>query len=235
VTSGTASVLAVKYEDGKITRTEQTYEVLLGAGSEPWQVVIAPDSDTAYVVLRKDQKLVRLRHLSTKPVVDGYVAVGSEPTSLALSPSGRTAYVTNWTDGTVSVVDTSALEVTSTIDLNPALVRTGYLGDVEPRAALAHPRSITVTNDGDYEDGDESLLVTEYFAQQIRRASIGRTERRREQDRRRLQGEPRRLRGQHHHPRPHSRHRLQDVNGNPAGCFPNSAAVHHTERKITRT
>jgi len=35
---GTASVLAVKYEDGKITRTEQTYEVALGAGSEPWQV-----------------------------------------------------------------------------------------------------------------------------------------------------------------------------------------------------
>lgn len=165
--TGSASVLAVKYEEGKTTRTEQTYELELGDGSEPWQVVIAPDNETAFVVLRRDQKLVRLSKLSTKPEVSGSVSVGSEPTSLALSPSGRRAYVANWTDGTVSVLDTASLALVDTIDLNPALVKTGYLGDVKARPALAHPRSITVTNDGDLEDYDESLLITEYFAQQV--------------------------------------------------------------------
>jgi YVTN family beta-propeller protein len=164
---GSATVLDVKYEKDKTTRIEHRYEVQLGVGSEPWQVVIAPDNDTAYVVLRRDQRLVKIRDLSGKPAVDGYVHVGSEPTGVALSPTGRYAYVTNWNDGSVSVIDTRTLKLDSTVDLNEALVGTGYLGEVKPRAALAHPRSITVTNDGDRDDDDESLLVTEYFAQQI--------------------------------------------------------------------
>lgn len=164
---GTVSVLSVKYAPGQVTTTESVAEVNVGPGSEPWQAVIAPDNDTAYVVLRRDQKLVRIRHLSTKPYVEGYVYVGSEPTSVALSPTGRTAYVANWTDGTISVIDTKELKIGRTVDLNEPLVATGYLGDVKPRPALAHPRSITVTNDGDADDSDESLFVTEYFAQQI--------------------------------------------------------------------
>jgi YVTN family beta-propeller protein len=164
---GSATVLDVKYEKDKTTRIEQRYELQLGAASEPWQVVIGPDNDTAYVVLRKDQKLVKIRYLTSKPVVDGYVRLGSEPTSVALSPTGSYAYVTNWNDGTVSVVETAGLKLSYTVDLNQALVKTGYLGEVKARAALAHPRSITVTNDGDKDDGDESLLITEYFAQQI--------------------------------------------------------------------
>jgi YVTN family beta-propeller protein len=164
---GTLSVLSVKYEEGKTTRAEQTYDVNLGAGSEPWQVVVSPDSQTAYVVLRKDQKLVRVKNLATRPEVDGFVYVGAEPTSLALSPSGRIAYVSNWGNGDVSVVDTAQLTVTRTIDLNGPLVSTGYLGAVEPRPALAHPRSITVTNDLDLDDSDETVLVTEYFSQQV--------------------------------------------------------------------
>jgi YVTN family beta-propeller protein len=164
---GSATVLGVKYEKDKTTRIEHRYEVQLGAGSEPWQAAIAPDNDTAYVVLRRDQKLVKIVHLSGKPEVEGYARVGSEPTSVALSPTGRYAYVTNFNDGSVSVINTRTLKLDSTIDLNEALVGTGYLGEVKPRAALAHPRSITVTNDGDRDDDDESLLVTEYFAQQI--------------------------------------------------------------------
>ncbi|MET0594612.1 MAG: hypothetical protein ABW133_18070, partial [Polyangiaceae bacterium] len=163
---GSATVLAVQYSASKPPTAELKREVLLGAGSEPWQAIVGPDNDTAYVVLRKDQKVARIRYLRTQPVVDGTIAVGSEPTAIALSPSGRRAYVTNWTDGTVSVLDTSSLQVLSTIDLNAPLVQTGYLGDVAPRPALAHPRSIVVTNDADNDDNDESLYVTEYFGQQ---------------------------------------------------------------------
>jgi YVTN family beta-propeller protein len=164
---GTLSVLKVKYGEGKNTVTEPSCEVQLGVGSEPWQVVIGPDDDSAFVVLRKEQKLVRVKNLKGEAVVDGTVQVGSEPTSLALSPTGRTAYVSSWANGEVSVVDTTSMSVTGTVDLNGALAKTGYLGSVKGRPALAHPRSITVTNDLDSDDADETLLVNEFFSQQI--------------------------------------------------------------------
>ena len=44
---------------------------------------------------------------------------------------------------------------------------TGYLGDVKGRPALAHPRSITITNNRNGDDADETLYVTEYYAQQV--------------------------------------------------------------------
>src|SRR4051794_7767708 len=149
---GSVSVLALQYPAGSAPIAQLTREVTLGDGSEPWQAVVGPDSDTAYVVLRKDQKVARIRYLRTAPVLDSAVAVGSEPTSIALNPTGSRAYVTNWTDGTVSELDTATMTVLSTIDLNAALVATGLLGEVTPRPALAHPRSLVVTNDGDADD-----------------------------------------------------------------------------------
>lgn len=169
---GSVTVIGVEYPkaaDGTALEPKQRVikEVLLGEGSEPFQVVIAPDGDTAYVILRKDQKLVKIEKLRTAPSVYGMVATGSEPTSLALSPSGRYIYVANWNDGTVIEYGAAKLEYASTIDLNEALVNTGYLGDVNSRAALAHPRSIAITNNHDGYDDDESLYVTEYYAQQV--------------------------------------------------------------------
>ncbi|MDB4975116.1 MAG: collagen triple helix repeat domain protein [Myxococcaceae bacterium] len=218
---GSLTVVAVNYEEGKTTYAEKGYEVDLGKGSEPWQVVISPDSQTAFVVLRRDQKLVRIKNLSTRPEVDGYAYVGSEPTSLALSPSGRTAYVANWGNGDLSVVDTGALQVTSSVDLNAALVKTGYLGKVSARPALAHPRSITVTNDLDGDDRDETLLVTEYFSQQVQEvlatglnADVARN------------GIVYKVAASDYAVSTINLGALEDigfkdVNGNPAGCFPN--------------
>jgi YVTN family beta-propeller protein len=164
---GSATILGLSYPTSQPPTAHLIREVLLGAGSEPWQAVVGPDNDTAYVVLRKDQKVARIRYLRSQPVVDGTVAVGSEPTAIALSPTGRRAYVTNWSDGSVSEIDTATMKIIGTIDLNAALVHTGYLGEVAARPALAHPRSVVVTNDGDGDDGDEALYVTEYFGQQI--------------------------------------------------------------------
>jgi hypothetical protein len=162
---GTATVLGLSY---KSTTPELALisELDLGEGSQPFMVVIAPDGDTAFVLLRVEQKVVRIRNLSTKPEVYGSVAVGSEPTAIALSPSGARGFVANWVDGTVSEFDTDTLKLTYTIDLNAALVETGYLGDVAARPALAHPRSLALSDDGDEDDDDESLFVTEYFGQQ---------------------------------------------------------------------
>jgi hypothetical protein len=53
-----------------------------------------------------------------------------------------------------------------TIDLNAALAGSGALGSgVEARPGLAHPRAVAITNDGDADDGDETVYVTEFFSQ----------------------------------------------------------------------
>ncbi len=153
--------------EGEPPKLAVVEEIDLGAGSEPWQVAIGPEGESAYVVLRQAQELVRIDDLYGNPHIGERVAVGSEPTAVALSPTGRMAYVANWSDGTVMGISTDDLAVLGTVDLNEALVKTGYLGEVEARPALAHPRSIAVTNDGDYDDDDEFLYVTEYFGQQV--------------------------------------------------------------------
>lgn len=162
---GSVTVFSVTYPAGAAPLLHKKAEVSLGAGSEPWQVAISPDGRYAYVVLRQSQELVRIDDLSTSPRLGKRLKVGSEPTAVALSPTGARAYVANWVDGTVVVVDTSKLELARTIDLNAALAATGLVGHVSARPALAHPRSLAVTNDGDHEDGDETIVVTEYFAQ----------------------------------------------------------------------
>ena len=164
--SGSVSVFKTTFPaDGTPATLGPPVEVPVGA--EPWQVVIAPDGDTAYVVTRKDQKLVKLTGLKSAPVVAGSVAVGSEPTGLALTPAATRVWVANWVDGTVLGIDTASLTVKSTIDLNAALVNTKLVGDVLARPALAHPRSIAITNNGDANEEDESIYVTEYYAQRV--------------------------------------------------------------------
>ena len=172
---GTLSVFGVQFpSDGASATLQKSAEVTLGSTSEPWQVVIGPDGDTAYVVLKHDQKLAKVTGIkSGSPSVYSNVAVGSEPTSVALSPTGATAWVANWVDGTVTAVDTASMKVKDTVDLNAALVATHLVGDIAPRPALAHPRSVVVTNNGDAYDDDESVLVTEYFAQRVEKEGPG--------------------------------------------------------------
>jgi len=162
---GTVTVASADYANGpKLTKVA---ELTVGdATSEPWQVVLDACNDRAYVVLRKDQKVVAINGISTAtPTVGANVAVGSEPTGLALSPNNKTLYVANWVNGTVSVIDAETLTVKSTVDLNATLAGSGLLGTVAARPALAHPRAIAITNDGDADDTDERILVTEWFAQ----------------------------------------------------------------------
>jgi YVTN family beta-propeller protein len=164
--TGTVTVLAVEYDEiGPV----MTKVAEIAVGAEPWQVAIDGCGATAYVSLRADKKLVEIVDLGGEPAKGREVAVGSEPTAVALSPNNASAYVANWVDGTVSVVDTSSMTQTSTVDLNATLAATGLLGDsvsaAKSRPALAHPRSLAITNDGDADDADEKLYVTEFFAQ----------------------------------------------------------------------
>ncbi|MBS2019391.1 MAG: YncE family protein [Deltaproteobacteria bacterium] len=160
---GSVSVFSVAYPAGAPAVLTKVAEVDLGAGSEPWQVAIDPVGDRAYVALRQAQKLVRVDGIDKTPVKGPEVAVGSEPTSVALSPRGSRAYVANFVDGTVSVVETEKMTVAKTIDLNGAI--TSLLGSgIAARPALAHPRSLAVSNNGNDDETDEVLYATEFYA-----------------------------------------------------------------------
>ncbi|MBX7196854.1 MAG: hypothetical protein K1X94_32690 [Sandaracinaceae bacterium] len=136
------------------------------SGEEPWAAVIGNDDDTAFVVLRESHQVARVRNLRTTPTLDATrVETGSEPTGIAISPNGRFLYVPCWAEGTVTVIDAVLFSVSRTIDLNDDLVAAGNLGTVAARPGLAHPRAIVVTNDGDMDDADETVWVTEYFGQ----------------------------------------------------------------------
>ncbi len=121
--------------------------------------------DKAYVVTRHDQKVHEILDLKTTPTLGKSVSVGSEPTGIAITPNNTALYVTNWVDGTVMKIDTAGMTVASTIDLNKTLTDTGLLGAVTSRPSLAHPRALVITNDGDEDDTDERVFVTEWFAQ----------------------------------------------------------------------
>jgi hypothetical protein len=137
--------------------------------AEPWAAVIGADDDTAYVIARADQMVLRISRLRTNPRIDAAVPVGSEPTGLAISPSGARLFVANFGEGTISIVATADfgdVEAT-TLSLNTTLAASGFLGNVPPRAALAHPRALAMTDDGDASDAGETLYATEFFSQPI--------------------------------------------------------------------
>lgn len=160
--AGTVSVFAIDWASGapSLTRTAE-----LPVGAEVSSVAMHPSGTFAVALSRIDQKLVRI-DLSDAPKIGATLPTGSEPTGVALTPMGDTAWVANWVDGTVMVVDTATFQVTKTIDLNAALAASGLLGDVPVRPALAHPRSVAITNNGNNLDSDETVWVTEFYAQQ---------------------------------------------------------------------
>lgn len=117
-------------------------------GDEPSSVVIAPDDATAYVSNRADGTVVRVSALGPTAAVDATVDVGSEPVGLALSPTGARLFVAELAEGRVAVIDTASMTVTDHI-------------------AVDRPRGLLVTSDGDSEDSDETLLVTEFYGRPV--------------------------------------------------------------------
>lgn len=162
--AGSVSIFSV--DPTTIPPTLGTPTELAFAGDEPWAAVIGNDDDTAYVILRRAQQIVRITDLHGTPTIAATRGTtGSEPTGIAISPLGTTLWVANWAEGTLSGFASADLAPTTTVDLNAALVATGSLGTVTARPGLAHPRAITITNDGDADESDETTYVTEYFAQ----------------------------------------------------------------------
>ncbi|MCI0637304.1 MAG: hypothetical protein L0206_25815, partial [Actinobacteria bacterium] len=72
-----------------------------------------------------------------------------EPRAIVVSPNGSLVFVGNHTAGTVSVIDARSLVVIDTVDVG------------------GNPSAIAVTNDGDPDDADETVLVAHFFAEII--------------------------------------------------------------------
>ncbi len=120
----------------------------VNTGAEPVAVAIHPDNRTAFVVNRADATVVKITGIDeATPEVAAVTDVGAEPTGLALSPTGATLFVAEWAEGHISVIDTESMDIVGGID------------------APQNPRGLAVTNDGDADDSDETLVVTEFFGE----------------------------------------------------------------------
>jgi len=108
--------------------------------SQPFGVVISPDKSRLYVTLGGSEsvlvidipRLLRFVHTHPRPANNSFardlsasasyivarIPVGHNPRGLALSTDGRALYVANRLDDTVSVIDTRANRVASTITLD---------------------------------------------------------------------------------------------------------------------
>lgn len=144
-----ATVAMVNPEDDSVSffkTSDNSKLATASTGSEPWAVILHPDSKTAFVANRAAATVVKVTGVNTaSPMVGTVVNVGSEPTGLALSPRGNKLYVAEWAEGRVSVIDTASMTVSGSI------------------TGLRNPRAVAVTNNGDTNEDDETLIVSEFF------------------------------------------------------------------------
>jgi YVTN family beta-propeller protein len=125
---------------------ELTERARIAVGDQPVSVVFSAEGSTLYVVNRASADVMIVAGANgASPSIAGTIDVGAEPGMGALSPSGTTLYVSNWADGTLSIVDTRSRSV-DTLDLGGA------------------PFAVCVSNDGDEEDSDETVFVTDFYA-----------------------------------------------------------------------
>ncbi|HEU0035860.1 MAG TPA: hypothetical protein VFQ53_34845 [Kofleriaceae bacterium] len=148
LTDDGSRVAMVNPEDGSLAifdTATQARTALVPTGTRPSAVVIDPDNETAYVANRSDGTVVRITGLGgASPHVDATIDVGAEPIALALTPSGRRLYVAELAESRIAVIDTASQQVVGSI-------------------AVDRPRALLVTNDGDRDDNDESLIVTQLY------------------------------------------------------------------------
>jgi YVTN family beta-propeller protein len=142
--ANSVSILQVRDEWGKDLSVKIAE---IGVGREPRCVAISPDDREAFVTnaISGTVSVVSLQDLR----VVSTIPVDTEPRGCALSPNGTFLYVANHTAGTVSVISTVARKV----------VGKAFVG--------RNPTALAVTNDGDKNDFDERVFVTQIFAELI--------------------------------------------------------------------
>jgi YVTN family beta-propeller protein len=138
------SLLEVRSGDGQDVANKLT-EVAVGL--EPRCIALHPNDQEAYVTNAVTSTVSVVSLVNFRVVAE--IAVGTEPRGCAITPNGTQLYVANHTAGTVSVIDTASRRVVNTI------------------AVGGNPTAVAITNDGDADDTDERVFVTQIFAELI--------------------------------------------------------------------
>ena len=121
----------------------------IGVGEEPRCVAVHPNDEVAYVT-NGISGTVSVVNLARRRVVPERSPSGTEPRGCALTPNGTLLYVANHTEGTVSIFFTGD-------PLDPIPVGAVDVG--------RNPTALAITNDGDDDDADETVFVTQIFAE----------------------------------------------------------------------
>ncbi len=140
----TVSVMRVRNANGSDAETKLAE---VAVGQDPRAVAILPDDSKAYVTNGASSTVTVLKLSGNDYRILAEIPVGTEPRGVAVSPNGTRVFVANHTQGTVSVIDPSTDTVLSEIDLG------------------GNPYGIGVSNDGDQDDADEFVYVTQFFAE----------------------------------------------------------------------
>jgi DNA-binding beta-propeller fold protein YncE len=141
------SVIRVRNADGS-DASQLLAEVPVG--KEPRFVAIAPNDTRAYVTNAVDGTMSTIDLTAATPVALGNaVDVGVEPRGIAITPNGTYAFIAGHTTGDVAVVRLANGEVVGR-------VRTG-----------GNPYAVAISNDGDRNDDDERVFVTQLFGELI--------------------------------------------------------------------
>ena len=116
-------------------------------GREPQNLAVSPDGKFVYVSNSVDGTVTVIRANEGNPHVIKSIRVGTEPYGLAFTPNGSKLYVADARSNSVSVIDTNGDRLIKTI----------------PNVGF-EPRGLAVTNDGDGDDNDEKVYVTQFLA-----------------------------------------------------------------------
>jgi len=139
---------SVTFFDLRADRNRRLAEVPVQ--TEPWGVALHPTGTRAYVAntVSGTVSVMRLNipnGLISRP--HKHIPVGTEPYGLVLTPNGTKLYVANSRSNDISVIDTATETVIRTIS------NVGF-----------EPRGMAITNDGDGDDLDETLYVSQFLA-----------------------------------------------------------------------
>jgi DNA-binding beta-propeller fold protein YncE len=143
--ANSVSIIRVKDANGNDVAEKLTE---ISVGEDPRCVAVHPNDEVAYVTngISGTVSVVDLVRGRVAATIMGF----TEPRGCALTPNGSLLYVANHTAGTVSIVVTSN-------PLNPVLDGAVQVG--------RNPTALAVTNDGDADDADETVFVTQIFAE----------------------------------------------------------------------
>ena len=146
-----STVSVIRVRDGGADKQQLLAEIPVG--KEPRFVAISPDDRRAYVTNAVDGTMSTIDLTAATPLALGNaVPVGVEPRGIAITPNGNYAFIAEATTGDVAVI---------------RLADGQAIGSVHVGGA---PYAVAISNDGDRNDNDERVYVTQLFSEVIDRA-----------------------------------------------------------------